>query len=292
MDTPATFSPEFAEDTRSRLRKLLGKTWLRIEAEDEAVGGSTAPDRQRHPLAILYRRSEDFVQQFKENKFPGYFADFLALCAVVEILTRSANEGIFPEVTAGFADRSSFRHDMVTLGLADHIRTHTKYPVRLPTRGSRNERVVDLIMGESPAIEVETKSSEEFDGPQRHVTETDAGRAIRRAYRAALGGENPQLTGAAPTALLIGGISVHVASLPTIARVARRWLERKGGEHPNFWGILVLTFAAHARIPRGRTIGDGNPLTIDTSAGVQLAGAMNPHYNGPIEIRFTEAVWE
>lgn len=284
---PPDFSPEFADEVRNRLRSFLGPTWERIQREDD----SGLPERDRHLLAILDQRAGEFKQEFRAAKFPGHMPDFMALFVITEIFQRMQDEEVFPQVIAGLANRGSFRHDMLTFGLADHFREHTEYPVRLPARGSKGARIVDLVVGAGPEMDVETKSSDEFDGPRRHVSDSNAFRGIQRAWRRAFGGETPQLTDARPSAILVGGVTVELASLPSIARVARRWLERKGQDHRNCWGILVLTYLTYSRMPAGRAFGDGKPLTVDARAGVHLAFAKNPHYDGAVDIVFTPPEW-
>lgn len=290
MPEPPVFSPELAEATRQRLRELLGSTWERIQAEDEPLRLAGRPDRERHLLAILDQRAEEFAQEYRELRLPGHLGDFLAYRAAVEIFDRSHRDEIFREVVPTLANRGDFRHAMLTLGLADHVRSYTKYPVRLPIRNPAGGRVVDLIIGEGATIEIETKSSNKFDGPLRHVRYTDAFNGIRIAWNRALGGENPQLTGVRPNALLVGGVTVEVASLPTIVRAAKNWLERKGADHPNFWGILVLTYQATTVLPAGRSFGDGQPLTFNSYAGVQLRAAQNRYYTGSAQIILTPSV--
>ncbi len=284
---PRDFSPEFADEVRDRLRRLLGPTWDRIQHEDDPG----RPERDRHMLAVLDQHASEFKREFEAATFPGHMPDFMALFVITEILRRMQEEEVFHEVISGLADRGSFRHDMLTLGLADHLREHTKYPIRLPVRDPTGSRIVDLVVGAGPEMDVETKSSDEFDGPRRHVSDSNAFRGIRNAWRRAFGGETPQLTETRPSAILVGGVTVELACLPSIARVAKRWLERKGADHPNCWGILVLTYLSYSRMPTGRTYGDGKPLTVDARAGIHLDFAMNPSYTGPVQLVFTPAKW-
>ena len=220
-----------------------------------------------------------------------HLPDFLALYAVVEIFGRFQDDEIFREVRPGLADRASFRHDMLTLGLANHFRLHTPYQVRLPSRSPTGERTPDLVIGDEPGLDVETKSSDQFDGPRRHVSDSNAFRGIQHAWRRAYGGQNPQLGDSRPSAILIGGVTMELECLTSIARVAHRWLERKGAAHPNCWGILAMTFLTYSRIPVDRAVGDGAPLTVDARAGVHLGAAVNSYYTGPVRLVLSEPEW-
>jgi hypothetical protein len=281
------FSSDFADQTRSRLRSLLGPTWERIEREDDPSQRA----RDRHLLAVLDENAVTFRAEFEAGRMPGHMPDFLALYVIVEILTRTREDPVFREVMPGLADRASFRHDMLNLGLADHIREHTDYTVRLPTRSRSQERIVDIILGADPGMDIETKSSEEFDGLLRHVSGSNAFQGIRNAWRRSYGGANPQLSADRASAILVGGVTVELGSLPTIVRVAGRWLERKGEAHPNCWGILAMTFLTYTRMPVGRNFGDGRPLEFTAHAGVQLAFAKNPYYTGSVQLVLTQPVW-
>jgi hypothetical protein len=287
QSNPPTFTPEFADETRARLRALLGPTWGRIVSEDVP----SRPARDRHLLAVLDEKTDAFRADFLAARMPGHLPDFLTLYVIVEVLTRMSRDDVFGEVISGLADRSSFRHDMLTLGLADHLRRLTAYQVSLPPRSPIGERTVDIVLGSNPEMYIETKSSDEFDGPNRHVSSTNAFRGIRNAWRRAYGGVTPQVSPVHPSALLVGGISVELASLPSVARSAEAWLRRRGAQQPNCWGILGMTFLTYSRLPPGRSFGDGGELSFDALAGVHLAYAKNPLYTGPVDIVFTSPAW-
>ena len=177
---------------------------------------------------------------------------------------------------------------MLMLGFADHLRMNSGLPVRLLERSPTGERTTDLAFGSHGEFFVETKSTDEFDGPRRHVTGTTALRGIRRAWERAFGGPKPQVGDAIPSAILIGGVAVQLSCMPGIARAAANFLKRKGRDHRKCWGILAMTFAAYSRLPPGRRFGDGGSMSFDSIAGVQISPARNPWYVGPPELAWRE----
>jgi hypothetical protein len=281
------YSPELLRETRERLRSVLGEVWNRIEAADNA----SLPGRERHLLTVLDRHAARFEDDFTAHRFPGHLPDLMALTLVVNILERSASDPVFSEILPGLADRGEFRHHMLTLGLADHLRRYTSYPVRLPTRSCSGARIVDLVIETVPEIYVETKGSREFDGPLRSVSPTNAFKGIKQAWRRAFGGDHPQVPDDVTSALLVGGVTVEVSSMGNIQRRARDWLSRRGADHRLCWGILAMTFLTVSRIPPGRRIGDGAPITVNAIASPLLIGIHNPHYRGTIQLVLTPPQW-
>jgi hypothetical protein len=281
------FTPELADEIRARLRAILGSTWNRIAAEDDP----SRPERHRHLLAVIDEHADRFRGEFASGRFPRHLPDFMALYLVVNVLGRASSDPAFRELLPGLVDRREFRHHMLTLGLADHLRMYTSYMVRLPTRDQSGRRIVDLVVGTGPTLNIEAKSSDEFDGPRRHVSSTNAYRGIRNAWRSAYGGVDPRLPDDSPGAVLVGGVTVEVASLPQTARTARAWLERRGSAHPQCWGILAMTFLTVSRLPPGRRFGDGAPLTANVLASPLLSGTPNPHYRGELQLVLTPPVW-
>lgn len=280
--TTIDFSPELVELTRNQLKALLGATWDRIRREDNPL----LPDADRHLLALLDQNAMAFRQEYADGRVPGHWADFVAYFTVVQTLERARNEQIFPEVVSGLASRPSFRHDIVTLGLGQHLRRYTAYPVRFVPRSVVGERTVDLILGDSPSMNIEAKSPVEFEGPVHTVSFGAAAKAVRKAWGSAFGGPRPQVPDDSPSAILVGGVTLQAASLPTIAKAATAWLTHHGPDHPNCWGFLALTFVAYSQLPAGRTWGDGMPMTVDSWTTPELVWAANPGYVGPVKLNF------
>lgn len=285
--TTETFTPGLIDDTRRDLRLLLGGAWSRIVAADDP----TLRDGERHLLAVIDQHSAGFTEDYRLARLPGNLPDFMALYLIVSLLRRMQGEEILREVLPSIHERRSFRHDMLTLGIADHFRLQTPYPVRMPPPNREGLRTVDLIVGATPEFDIETKSADEFDGPRCQVSEGGARQGIRKAWRRAYAGDDPQVRPDRPSALLVGGVTVEVASMPNIFRVAEGWLEARGGEQPNCWGILAMTFITISRLPPGRRFGDGAPMVVNALASPILVGAKNPHYTGPVQLVLTPPNW-
>ena len=286
-DSTPSFSPELLEATRQRLRTLLGPAWRRVESDDDP----TRPDGERHLLAVVDQHAAGFSEDFRAARFPGSLPDFMALYLVVSILERMQGDPVLEEVRPRIHEPTAFRHDVLALGLADHLRLLTPYPVRLPTRSPGGERIVDLVVGDDPELDIEVKTPEEFSGPRRHVSPTDAFKGIKKAWRSAYGGANPQVRGDRLSALLVGGLTIEVATISTIVQRARSWLARVGMSRPYCWGILAMTFVSVSRIPAGRRVGDGLPVTVRAIGSVFLAAAKNPHYRGSLDLVLTPPQW-
>jgi hypothetical protein len=281
------FTPELIHQTQEELRTVLGTVWERIKAQDD----SSRPDRDRHLLPVVYERAARFEADFAAGRYPGHLPDFMALYLIVSVLRRTSHEPAFRESLPGLADRGEFRHFMLTMGLADHLRLYTSHPVRLPARDPLGGRIVDVIIDGTPGLNVETKSSEQFDGPMRHVNGSNAYKGIRTAWRSAYGGENPQLPRNLPGAILVGGVTVELASMRAIYQRAEQWLRRRGRDQPLCWGILAMTYITLTRTPAGRHVGDGAPLPVRALASPFLQGIPNPHYTGGVRLVFQPPVW-
>ncbi len=288
MPEPDQFSSALSEATHQELGDLLGPVWSAINSRDLRGRRASPPNPRRHLLAVLYEHADTFAQQFP-GVWPGFLPDYLAFHGLVSVLSRARAEPSFPELVTLLERPEGFRHTMVMLGFADHIRRHTQLPVRLPASGPAGQRVVDLLLGpeDGSHFQVETKTPAEFDGPLAPVTPANARGAIRRAWAKAVGGRRPQLPAERPGVLLLGGVTLKLESLPIIAQAATDWLSRRGEGHPNLWGIVVLTYWSYSVIPAGRRVGDGMPLTVNSHMGVQLRVAENPHYTGIPRIRLS-----
>ncbi len=276
--------------TQQRIRTVLGPTWTRILDAD--VRGQSARPRnpRRHLLAAIYENAGRFNLEEVANQYPGRLPDFLALVAMANILERSRDFPVFNELVSSMVPQEGFRHHMLTLGLADHLRTHTPYPVDLPVPEGHGRRTVDLRLGHpsGAVLEVETATSDEFDGPRRRVTSSNARGAIARAWRRKVSGTSAQLGTQGPGLLLLGGLTLEVSSLQVVREAAAEWLARKGQSHPTIMGIAALTYWTY-------TLGEPRfpsavPLTIHARGGVQIAAAENPYYTGPIRIVWTPYV--
>jgi hypothetical protein len=268
------------------LDELMGDTWTRIQASDRRGREARPANPRRHLLAILSDHANEYSEQFVRGIWPGNAPDYLAFHGVVSILDRCRLNPLFPECIAQMVSFAGFRHNMTVIGFADHITRHTNYPIRLVSGRERGERVVDLILGEGPdgSIQMETKTPQEFDGPIRALTPQNVRGAISRAWAKAVSGPRPQLPTDRPGALLLGGLTMRVETLPVFETTALEWLRSHGAGHPNLWGIIAQTFWTYSITPPGRTIGDGAPMTIDGRMGVRLRMVRNPSYAGSVQL--------
>jgi len=274
---------------RERIRSILGPTWERIAAADVRGQQASPPNQNRHVLAAIYENVGHFSLGEVAAHYPGRIPDLLALTAMANILERSRDFEVLPQLVSAMASPKDFRHHMLTLGLADHLRTYTPYTVRLPSPAEGGHRIVDLLVSHESGLtlEIETKTSDEFDGPRRAVTHANAKRGISRAWRKAVSGERAQLGRSLPGLLLLGGVTLRVESLEVIQRAAGEWLQTHGRWHPNIWGIAVLTYWTYTLGPPPQSTPHGEPVEVNARAGVQLRAAENPFYTGPIRIVLT-----
>ncbi|MGP8110095.1 MAG: hypothetical protein ACLQD9_05230 [Thermoplasmata archaeon] len=294
MSAPEDFDPGMPGRVRARIRTALGPRWDRIEEADRRGRQARPPNPNRHLLAAIYENAGQFSLEEVAARYPGRLPDLLALTAVANILERSRDFEVLPELIASMVSSKDFRHHMLTLGLADHLRTHTPYTVRLPSPSANGQRIVDLVIAHEGGLtmEVETKTSDEFDGPRREVTPSNARGAISRAWRKAVSGERSQLGRTSPGLLLLGGVTLKVESLDVIQRAAGGWLRSHGRTHPNIWGIAVLTYWAYTLGPPPQVTPPGEIVEVNARAGIQLRAAENPSYTGPIRLVLTPYVWE
>jgi hypothetical protein len=285
---PEDFDPELPDRVRTRIRSELGRTWERIAAADRRGQEARPPNPSRHLLAVIDESVGQFSLDEVAARYPGRLPDLLALTAMANILEQSHDFEVLPELVSSMASPKDFRHHMLTLGLADHLRTYTPYTVRLPIRAPDGGRIVDLLLSDGGKImEIETKTSDEFDGARRQVTPSKARGAISRAWAKAIGGPRAQLGRNGPGMLLLGGVTLQVESLDVIRDVAAEWLATHGPSHPDVWGIAVLTYWTYTLGSPAAELASGRAVEIHARGGVQLRAAENPFYRGPIRIALT-----
>ena len=293
MSHSEAFDPGFPDRVRSRIRVALGATWDRIEAADRRGQQATPPNPRRHVLAAIYENAGRFNLGEVRAQYPGRMPDLIALTAMANVLDRSREFGALPEMVASMAAPGDFRHHMLTLGLADHLRAYTPYDVQLPFRPESGQRIVDLLLHHTDGhtMDIETKSSDEFEGPRRGVTYSNARGAISRAWKKKVSGERAQLGRRNPGTLLLGGVTLQVESLDVIRSAAEDWLSTHGRSHRNIWGIAALTYWTYTLGPTP-VFDTGEPVEIHARGGVQLRAAENPFYEGNVRIILTPYVQE
>lgn len=280
------FDPSFPGRVQERVRRLLGTTWDEILAADVRARQARPPNPKRHILALLDENASRFSLEEVAASYPGRLPDLLALTAIANILERSRSFDAFEGMAASMVSPKDFRHHMLTLGLADHIRTHTPYQVRIPVGQESGQRIVDLVIShpDGQEMEVETQTRDEFDGPRQEVTPANALGAISRAWKKKVSGDRAQLGRLGPGLLLLGGLTLKVESLSVIQRMAERWLALRGRGHPTIWGIAALTYWTYTLGPPPRPSPEGRPAEVHARAGVQLRAAENPYYTGHLRI--------
>jgi hypothetical protein len=287
------FDPGFPDRVRERIRAALGSTWDRIEAADRRGQQASPPNPRRHVLAAIYENSGRFDLAEVVAQYPGRMPDLIALTAMANVLDRSREFAALPEMVASMAAPEDFRHHMLTLGLADLLRACTPYGVRLPFRPESGHRIVDLLLDHpnGQTMEIETKTNDEFEGPRREVSYSNARGAISRAWKKKVSGVRAQLGRHNPGTLLLGGVTLKVESLDVIRSAAKDWLSTHGRSHRNIWGIAVLTYWTYTLGP-APVFGTGEPVEIHARGGVQLRAAENPFYEGTVRIVLTPYVQE
>jgi hypothetical protein len=283
--TAEDFDPGLPDRVRARIRAALGPTWERIVAADLRGQQATPPNPHRHLLAVIHESVGLFNLEEVAARYPGRLPDLLALTAMANIIDRSRDFEALAELVPAMISPKGFRHHMLTLGLADHLRTYTPYTVRLPIRAPDGGPIVDLLLSHSgQTMEIETKTSDEFDGPRREVSPSNARGAISRAWGKAVSGPRAQLGRNGPGLLLLGGITLQVESLDVIRDAASDWLSAHGRSHPNVWGIAVLTYWTYTLGSPAQELPSVHGIEIHARGGVQLRAAENPFYRGPIRL--------
>jgi hypothetical protein len=291
---PQDFDPGLPDRTRSRIREYLGPTWNRIEAANLRGLQATPPNPNRHVLAVMYENVGRFSLQEVAAQYPGRLPDLLGLTTIANILERSQDFDVLPELVPSMVSGRDFRHHMITLGFADHLRSYTPYGVHLPIASRSGERTIDLVLThlDGTTMEVETKTSDEFDGPRREVSPSNAKGAISRAWRKAVTGNNAQLGRSGAGLLLLGGVTLKVESLEVIRQSAEEWLAQRGRSHPNIWGIAALTYWTYTLGRTPRDAAPGESVEVHARGGVQLRAAENPFYSGRLRMVLTPYVPE
>ena len=290
MDEPTTpvvrkVDTQLVRNLGSRLQKVMGEPFndvLRLDIRRRTHHSRTGP---RHLLPELLESSLVAVRELEGGQESTHLGDIVTLHALASTFERMVDDPGFPLMRPGLKDPLRFRHDVVTLGFVDHLRRSTPYTVGLPTNSHAHRRSYDfdLTNDSGSRVEFETKAPEELEGPTKSVSEEGARWAVEKSWRKAVG-RNKQLKGDSSGALLLGGVTMQLQSLLTIQRAALDFLEKRGGAHHNFWGIVVFTMAVlrdkHGDVGVGLSLGS----SLELKSWVQTAMARNPHYSGPVEI--------
>jgi hypothetical protein len=256
--------------------------WNRIELRDQKAKAASPP-QSRHLLALMDERAGICEKEVEAGHQSVLIPDTLGLLTVVDVLERSAADPRVSSLVPDLVTQEGFRHNILTLGFADLAR-RAGFPISIPALPAKGARMYDLDLGSSVevGIAVETKTSDEFDGPVRVPAVEQSERAVKRAWEKDR--KLRQLPRTRPALLLLGGVTLGVRGIPSIVHVAERLLWKVGWRRPRLVGMAVMTFWTATTDYREEAVGETIRVTGSLHGSVYLDLAANPHYPGAIPV--------